>query len=354
MIYLDHHAATPICAEARAAMDAASHEAWANPASAHAAGRAAKAHLERARRRVAESIGAQPADVVLTSGGTEAINAMILGRRAPARVITSAIEHPAVRASVDAWVRDGVELVVLPRPDAEVELHADDLVAIQWVNHETGSLFDPRPMAERTRRAGAVLVVDATQAYGRVPIDVAELGVDALALASHKIGGPAGAGAFWTARDAAIEPVMHGGGQERGRRGGSPGLLSLVGFGAAAKALPERLHAMERVAALRDRLEQGAKGVVNGVGPRVATVTNLSFRDWKGEVLVAALDLEGVCVSFGAACSSGVAEPSPVIRALHPDAPWRAESCVRFSLGPELGEAEIDDAIRALARVLAR
>lgn len=357
MIYLDHHAATPLCVEAREAMDAARDEAWANPSSAHAAGRAARAHLERARRCVAESIGAQPADIVLTSGGTEAINAMILGRIEPRRIVTSALEHPAVRASVDAWRARGVEIEVLSRPDAPLALHEADLLALQWVSHETGSSFDLGAQAERARAAGAHIVVDATQAYGRHPIDVQSLGVHALAIASHKIGGPSGAGALWISREHPLQPSMHGGGQERGRRGGSPDLMALIGFGAAASAIGSRLAEMPRVGRLRDRLESACValgGVVNGTEPRVASVTNASFRGWKGEVLVAALDLEGLCTSFGAACSSGVAEPSPVIAALHPDEPWRAESCVRMSLGPELARAEIDDAIAILEKVLRR
>ena len=355
MIYLDHHAATPLCPEARAAMDAAREGAWANPASGHAAGRAAKAHLEAARRAIASSIGAEAADVVLTSGGTEAIHAMVLGRPTPARVVTSALEHPAMRAAVDAWAARGVPVVVLPRPDTANELRVGDLVAVQSVNHETGSVFDLGAVIQRAAPVGAHVIVDATQAYGRVPIDVR--GVHACALASHKIGGPSGAGAVWLSRATPIEPVMPGGGQERGRRGGSPGLMALVGFGGAASAIERRLGEMARVAALRDRLERAAVaagGVVNGEGPRVASVTNVSFRGWKGEVLVAALDLEGLCASFGAACSSGVSEPSPVVAALHPDAPWRAESCVRLSLGPETDEADIEGAIAILERVLQR
>ena len=357
MIYLDHHAATPTCAQAKAAMEAAATVSWANPASAHAAGRSAKAHLEGARRAVAQALGAQPADIVFTSGGTEAINGLILGGARPQRVVTSRLEHPAVTASVEVWSSRGVEVVALERPDAAFEFRAGDLVAVQWVNHETGTIFDIEALAESAGRVDASVVLDATQALGRLPIDVDALGVQGLAVASHKIGGPSGAGALWIPRNAELEPVLRGGGQERGRRGGSPDLRAIIGFGAACEALPTRLDAMSAVAARRDRLEAqcvALGAVVNGTQPRVASATNVSFKGRRGEVLVAALDLEGLCVSFGAACSSGVAEPSKVIAAMHPDEPWRAESCVRLSLGPEVTDAEVEVAGKIMERVLSR
>ncbi len=338
-------------------MEATSPDSWANPASAHAAGRAAKAHLERARRAVAQAMGAQPADMIFTSGGTEAINGLVLGVATPQRVVTSCVEHPAVMASVQVWASRGVEVVMLERPDASFEFRAGDLVTVQWVNHETGSIFDVAAVARRATSAGASVVVDATQALGRLPIDVGALGVHGLAVASHKVGGPSGAGALWLPRNTELEPVLHGGGQERGRRGGSPDLRAIIGFGAACGVLQTRLEAMSAVAARRDRLEAqcvALGAVVNGTQPRVASVTNVSFKGRRGEVLVAALDLEGLCASFGAACSSGVAEPSKVVAAMHPDEPWRAESCVRLSLGPEVTDADVEGAGEILERVLSR
>jgi cysteine desulfurase len=370
VIYLDHHAATPICAPALAAMDAARARALGNPASVHGAGRASRALLERAREQIAAGIGAEPADVVLTSGGTEACNLGVRGSWAAQsvapepRVLTSAIEHPAVAESVRALGAEVSRLAVpagLP-PAAEVFAAAIQpgtrLAAVQWVNHETGTTLPVAAYAEACRRAGVPLFVDATQAAGKLPIDVRELGADLVALASHKLGGPAGAGALWVRRGLPLAPVLLGGAQERGRRGGTPDVLGAVGFGAACAELPARLSAQARLGGLRSALEAGlraAGGVINAEGgPRVATVVNASFPGRRGAELVAALDLEGVCVASGAACSSGLDQPSPVLLAMYGDEAWRASAALRFSFGPETSAAEVESALAALRRVLAR
>jgi cysteine desulfurase len=371
VIYLDHHAATPVCAAARAAMDAAREVAWANPASVHAAGRAARALLERARREVAEAIGAAAADVVLTSGGTEACNLGIGGLGGALRgahAISTRVEHPAVARALDRLEREAgtrVTRLDVPggrAPDAaamRAALRPDTrVIAVQWVNHETGSVLPIAEYAEVARAAGVALFVDATQAAGKRALDAAALGADLIALASHKLGGPAGAGALWIRRGTDVAPVLAGGGQERGRRPGTPDVLGAVGFGAACTALPERLAAQPRVARLRERAtaalrEMGA--VINGAaGENVATAVNASVRGARGEELVAALDLEGVCASSGAACSSGLSEPSPVLLAMHPDEPWRAGAALRLSFGPETTESDVETALAALRRVLAR
>lgn len=397
MIYLDHHAATPVCDAARAAMEAARAEAWANPSSVHAAGRAARRHLEDARRAVAEACGASPAQVVFTSGGTEALTTAIAGLGARCGpVVTTVAEHPAVARAVAqlagggpgreasggpvgygpapwgaprAVLRLEVPAGVPPDPEhLDRGLHglgagsrdsrAPALVCVQWVNHETGTLFPVHGYAEVCRARSALLVVDATQALGKVPVDASALGAAALAVAAHKIGGPAGAAALVLARGVDVPPLLAGGGQERGVRPGTPDVVAAVGFGAAAREVPARLRAMPGVAALRDRLERALEargGAVAAEGaPRVATVTDVAFRGRRGDVLVAALDVEGVCVSSGAACSSGLASPSEVLRAMYPDEPWRAEGALRFSLGPETRDADVDAAVAALDRVLAR
>lgn len=342
-------------------------EAWANPASVHAAGRRSRALLEGARERVAAAIGANPADVVLTSGGTEACNLGVRGLFAGGSVVTSAVEHPAVARAVE-WLerqrgarvaRLAVPRGVPPAPaDIEAAVGANRLVAVQWINHETGTRFPIEDYAEVCRRAGARLFVDATQALGKVPIDVRALGADALAIASHKAGGPAGAGALWVRRGLEVDPVLSGGAQERGRRPGSPDLLACVGFGAACTVIGPRLEAQPRLAALRDRWEAAVSrlgGVINASeAPRVPTVVNASFMDWRGDDLVAAMDLERVCMSSGAACSSGVSEPSAVLRAMYPDESWRATAALRSSFGPETTEAEVEFAAAALQRVLGR
>lgn len=374
MIYLDHHAATPLAPEVRAAMARAQELAWANPESVHQAGRAARALREQARAQVAEALGAKPADIVLAGSGSEALNLALLGiaraRRAATgarRVISSAVEHPAVSASVAQLVREGFERVELV-PDRGGAFTGDALaaalqtpsacVAIQWVNHETGHIWPIAAYAELCARAGVPLIVDACQALGKLRIDLRALpGVSALVVAAAKIGAPAGVSALYHTRAQALEPVLFGGAQERGFRPGTPDVAALAGFAAALSALPARLAAQAAVARLRDQLEARAVAlgaVANADGPRVATVSNVSFQGVRADVLVAALDVEGLCVSAGAACSSGLATPSPVLRAMYADSPWRAESAVRLSLGPETGTAEVAAAGEILARVLAR
>ena len=366
MIYLDHHAAAPMPLAVRKAMQDAADVAWANPSSTHAAGRASRKLLEEARESIAFVIGAAPADVVLTGGGTEACN---LGARGVAagclRLVTSAVEHPAVAQSVERLRREGCEVVILDalrgNPPGAAELASyldpDTAVAIQWVNHETGTVFPIDEYASACQAIGARLFVDATQALGKLPIDVQALGADAVAIAAQKVGGPAGAGACWVRRDLDVAPVLDGGAQERGRRPGTPDTMSMVGFGVACETVGERVAAQPAIATMRDALEgrlleQGAAR--NGEGPRVATVANLSLREWDGAVLVAALDLEGICVSTGAACSSGLQEPSAVIRAMYPDEQWRAGSAVRISLGIETSAEDIETTSRTFRRVLAR
>lgn len=360
MPYLDHHAATPLGDAAATAMAAAAADGWANPSSVHGPGRRSRALLENARRQVADALGAAPADLVFTSGGTEACDLAIAGGPKPRRILTWATAHPAVEAPIEGWAAAGVpvrRVAAMAEPDfADLE---GGLVVVPWVEHEMGIRLDLPSIVAEARAAGARVVVDANQALGRVPIDVAALDVDALAVASHKIGGPAGAGALWVRREGPLEPRLSGGGQERGRRGGSPGVVPLVGFGAACAAIGERLSAMARVAGWRDRLEARAVAlgaVVNGAeGLRVASCTNVSFRAWRAEHLVPALDLEGLAVSAGAACSSGTTEPSPGVASRYPDEPWRAASAIRLSLGPEgLDDEAIDEAMAILERVVPR
>ena len=362
MIYLDYHAATPLLAASRQAMRRASEVAWANPSSVHAAGRRARNVLEEAREQIASGIHARPEDLVLTSGGTEACNLGVLGLQEPPirRVITTPLEHPAVRAAV-ASLGEHVRLEVLPTPRLAPppDLDAQTLVAMQWVNHETGDILPISDFGEACAAAGARLFVDATQALGRIPIDIRRLdGVSAMALASQKIGGPSGAGALWVRGDVELEPRELGGAQERGRRAGTPNLVALAGFGAACERLPKRLEAMPEVTQWRDQLEKvliEAGGEPNRLGARVGSVSNLSMRGWRADVLVAALDVEGICVSAGAACSSGLPQPSPVIEALYPTDPVRAASAVRVSLGPEaLDGAQIKRAAEILTRVASR
>jgi cysteine desulfurase len=335
MIYLDHHAATPLSAHVQRAIGEAHRDAWANPSSVHTAGRAANKLVEQARRCLAQAINAHPADIVLTSGGTEACNLAVLGVPHRGSVLTNELEHPAIRNAVGTASGDV------------------GMIALQWVNHETGAIAAVHEYA----RHGVPVVIDACQALGKLPLDVGSLGASAVAFAATKIGGPAGAGALWVDRKVKLEPQLRGGPQERGRRAGTPDVAALAGFAAALEELPARLAAMPRIAKLRDELEAAclALGAVpNFTGDRVATVTNVSFRGWRSEILIAALDVEGVCASAGAACSSGVSAGSPVIAAMFPDEPWRASSALRLSLGPETTEEDVARAIASLSKVIRR
>jgi cysteine desulfurase len=372
-VYLDHHAATPLAPCVAAAMRGIAEAAWANPASTHVEGRASRALLERAREAVAAAIGATPADVLLTAGGTEACNLGVFGvltGRSSAHAVTTAIEHPAIAEPLRQLEARGALSVTrlavpagqAPRPEQLAQALRPDtqLVAIQWVNHETGTLLPVQAYAAVCRAAGVPLCVDATQALGKVAIDVRELGADLVALASHKIGGPAGAGALWVHRGFEVEPSSIGGGQERGRRAGTPDVVSQVGFGEACRSLGDRLAAQAAVGVLRDRFESallafGARAQRNAErGLRTGTASNLYFPGRRADLLVAALDLEGLAVSAGAACSSGRSEPSPVILAMHAADPARASASLRFSFGPEVSEADVDFAVIACEKVLAR
>lgn len=369
MFYFDHHAASPPCDAALAAMALAEDVAWANPSSIHQLGRKARQWMEKAREQVATAIGAQPEEIVFTSGGTEACNLGLRGmhKDRPSRVVTTHVEHPAVANVIRAWQDAGTEVCYLRvdghrAPDVaqlEQALSAStDLVAIQWVNHETGMVLPVAAYAECCASKGVPLFVDATQALGKLKVDVASLGAVALAFASHKMGGPAGVGALWLRRDRELEPVLRGGTQEKGRRPGSPDVVSLAGFGAAAEQVADRLKAMPGIARLRDAIETVLRATgahVNADGAnRVATVSNVSFQGVRGDTLVPAFDVEGLCVSGGAACSSGLVRGSPVLEAMYPTESWRATSAVRFSLGPQTTLQDVEQAKQIILRVVER
>ncbi|MFK7990942.1 MAG: cysteine desulfurase family protein [Sandaracinaceae bacterium] len=364
MIYLDHHAASPPDEAVCAVMADVRARAWGNPSSAHAWGRAARAALETAREQLAEAIGGKPADVVFTAGGTEACNLAVLGVAHGRRVIlTTPIEHPAVQEAVAARGADVRHLAVPagcpPSPDAfAAQLDGVELAVVQWVNHEVGTRFDIPAYAEACRARAVPLVVDATQALGKLPVNVQELGAAAVAFASSKVGGPLGAGALWIRRDTEIASLLHGGAQERGRRAGTPDVVALAGFGAAAACACSRVAQMPAVEARRDRLEScllelGAE-VAGATGPRVATVSTVSVPGWRGSSLVAALDLEGLGVSSGAACSSGVEKPNATLLAMYPAEAWRANAALRVSLSVTTTDDDVATAERVLRAVLPR
>ncbi len=356
MIYLDANATEPVRPEAVAAAMAAL-AVPGNPASVHAAGRAARRVLEEAREGLAARFGAEPANLVFTSGGTEAdalaIHALGRGRRC----IVGATEHDAVRVAApeaESLPVDGNGIADAEALRRMLAAGPPALVCLMLANNETGGIQPIAVVAALCRAADALLHVDAVQAAGRIPVDLAALGADSLALSGHKLGGPMGAGALLLGRRAAgvLTPLIAGGGQERGRRGGTPPLPAIAGFAAAAAAA----EGADRLAPLRDRIEQeaaAAGAVVVGAGaPRLGNTTCLALPGVPAQTQVIALDLAGVQVSAGAACSSGKVARSHVLDAMGLGA--LAGEAIRVSLPWSAEEAEVADFIRAYRAVAAR
>jgi cysteine desulfurase len=316
VIYLDANATERLRPQARAAVLAAL-DMDGNPASIHAPGRAARRLLEESRARVAASVGAAAADLVFCSGGTEANAAAIAGLSPGRRVLIGATEHDAVRAAAPAAQilpvdRSGV--LRLEALEAALAGQAPALVCLMLANNETGVLHPIAEAAALCRAHGALLHVDAVQAAGRIAVDRAALGADTLALSGHKQGGPKGVGALALAPGLHVPALIAGGGQERGRRGGTPALPAIAGFGAVAG-----IAAPAGLAALRDRMEQAAMAcgaVICGGGARLPNTTCLALPGVKADTQVIALDLAGIAVSAGAACSSGKVTESRVLAAM--------------------------------------
>lgn len=360
-IYLDWNATSPPLPAAIDVMAQVARSAWGNPASVHAAGRAARDEVESAREEVARLLGAHPRDVIFTSGGTEANN---LALRGAAALVTSALEHPSITRVAEALESEGRPVRWLPVPSSgrlEAEavegalqgLPAGALVAVGAANHETGVIQPLAEIAEAVRARGARLHVDAVQAAGKLPADVLA-GADTFAVAAHKLRGPKGIGALVHRPERAPSPLLLGGSQERGRRPGTVDPVSAAGFRVAAAAARESLARRGSIQVLRDRLEaelvrRGAR--VNGAeAARLGHVSNLSFLGRAGDELVAALDLLGVAVSSGSACSAGTTEPSKIIQAML--GAERARSAVRVSLGETTSERDIELALAAFERAL--
>ena len=377
-VYLDYNATAPVTAEVADAVSAALRECPGNASSIHAFGQRAKAVLDDARTAVARLIGAEPSEIVFTSGGTEADNLAVRGVADAQKdgvrpaFITSAIEHEAVLNSVKALGRRGWPVTMLPAAPGGVvsvealasALAAGDappaLVSVMLVNNELGTLQPVKALAALARARGVLFHTDAVQAVGRIPVNVRDLGVDMLSIAGHKFGAPKGVGALWVRRGLSLQPQSVGGRQERGRRAGTENTPAIEGLRVAAERAARLLSSEPaRQAALRDRLEHGILervpgSVVNGdPGARVPNTTNISFEGVEGESLVIGLDLEGIAVSTGSACSSGTLEPSHVLRAMGLP-PSRIESAVRFSLGEATTEAEVDRVLDVVPAVVGR
>ena len=327
-VYLDYNATAPIRPEARAAALAAL-DLGANPSSTHAAGREARAVLERAREQVARLAGAAPSAVTFVSGGVEA-NTLAMESALAAgcdRLIVGATEHDSVWATaqvlapnVEVWLVDAQGVADLGWLEGALARGGRPLVCLMAANNETGVIQPVAEAACLAREAGGWLHVDAVQAAGKLALDLADMGADTLALSAHKIGGPQGVGALVTGGNVAITRRLHGGGQERGRRAGTENLSGIAGFGAAAVAALRDLRGLEAHAAWRDDLAdamQRAGAVVLGAGaPRLSQTLCVATPGFSSEVQVMALDLAGVMVSAGAACSSGKVKASRVVEAM--------------------------------------
>ena len=373
--YLDHNATTPLAPTVLETVTTVLREQFGNASSVHMFGQMAKAQIDRARAAVADLIGARPQEIVFTSGGTEADNLAIRGAAeaaAPGRkrhLVASAIEHDAVLKTLKALSRRGWTTTLLPvdeggivAPGALETALTDEtvLVSVMHANNEIGTVQPIAELAAIARRRGALFHTDAVQSAGKLPIAVDQLGVDLLSLSAHKLNGPKGVGALWVRRGVRLVASQTGGGQERNRRGGTENVPCIAGFGTAAQIASAALDTRaEGAGALRDRLETGildnvAGAVVNGARERrVPNTTNISFEGVEAESLLIALDLEGIAVSTGSACSSGTLEPSHVLRAMG-CSPHRTQSSIRFSLGLGNTTEQIDRVVEILPRVVGK
>ncbi|MFZ0062531.1 MAG: cysteine desulfurase family protein [Pyrinomonadaceae bacterium] len=378
-VYLDHSASTPVDQRVVAAMLPSLTTSFGNPSSVHLFGQEVRAAVDRARREVAGLIGAQPNEIVFVSGGTEANNLAIRGlcethTSGKGHLITSAIEHPSVRGCCDALEQQGWEVTRVPVNEAGI-LRVEDvraalqpntvLISIMLANNEIGTL---QPVAEigelvRVVRADNPQLrfhTDAVQAAGRLTLDVKALGCDLLSLSAHKLYAPQGVGALYIRRGVRLAPQNIGGHQERERRAGTESVPNIVAFGAAAKlARAELEQRNQQTKRLRDRFEALVSErisdiVFNGDRElRLDHISNVSFRFIEGEGLLISLDLQGIAVSTGSACSSGTLEPSPVIRALGRNDEL-ARGAIRFSFGKDNTDQDVDYVLEVLPQVVER
>jgi cysteine desulfurase len=374
-VYLDYAATTPVRAEVlEAMMPYLTERSFGNPSSAHRFGRAARAGIEQARRQIAEALGAEPSQVIFTSGGTEADNLGIVGAALAARdrgaamcAVVSAIEHKAVLATAHAVCHLGGREVLLPvdssgvldmdaLDDALADLPA--VVSVMWVNNEVGVLQPVREIAGRCQEAGVIFHTDAVQAIGKVPVSVENFCCTLLTISGHKIGAPKGIGALIVRDRKAVEAILHGGGQQFGIRPGTENVAGAVALGRAAQlAAAEQSSVSERLTGLRDELAARLKAVVpdlviNAEGSvRAPHLLSVAVQGADSEALLMHLDLAGVAVSSGSACSTGAVEPSHVLVAMGVPREL-ALGTVRFSLGRESSRDDLDRAIEVVPAVV--
>ncbi len=371
--YFDNNATTQVAPEVIEAMLPFLKEFWGNPSSTYAFGRQLAGHLEEARAKVAVLINAEPREVLFTSCGTESNNSAIHSALAthPGKrhVLTTAVEHSANIKFCQLLQKQGYDVTFLPvTPDGALDLELLErsirpdtaIVSVMSANNETGVLFPVREVAAICRRKGVLFHTDAVQTPGKLLIDVRKLDVDFLSLSAHKLHAPKGIGLLYVKRRVKYQPYVVGGGQERGRRGGTENVAGMVAFGrAAALAVENLMDENTRVRALRDKLEDGIlKGIPrtarNGAKePRLPNTTNIAFEGVEAEGILMLLDQANICASSGSACTTGSLDPSHVLTAMGCSAA-RARSSIRFSLGIYNTEADVDYVLKHLPAIIAR
>ena len=369
VIYLDHNANTSIAPEAREAMLPYLTEEWGNPSSSYRFGSKLKGVLETARAQVAELLGASPREILFTSCATEsnnaAIHAALKANPTKRHIVSSAVEHSSVLSYCRALEGEGFRVTYLPvdrdgllkLADLENALTEDTaVVSLMWANNETGVLFPVREIAEVCRARGVLFHCDAVQAAGKVEIDVRQVPADYLSITGHKFHAPKGVGALYVRRKAPFSPLIHGGHQERGLRGGTECVPLIVGLGTAAELARAQLPDCEKtVRPLRDALEEGILGSIPNIEvnghktQRLANTTNLSFHGIESEALLILLDQEGICASSGSACLADSDEPSHVVKAMKPESA-ASRQMIRFSLGMEAAPEDVETAVAAVRR----
>jgi cysteine desulfurase len=372
LIYLDHNATTPMDPEVFEAMRPWFMERFGNASSAYALGHLSDGAVVAAREQVAALVGCTPAEIVFTSGGTESLNHAFRGvwEAFPAKrhLVTSAVEHPAVRALVLWWRAQGGEVTDvgvdaegrLDLAALEVALRPDTaLVAVMAANNESGVRFPVAEAARIAKARGALFLVDATQAAGKIPVAATAWGADLLTLSGHKFHGPKGVGLLMVRRGVRLKPLMLGGAQERGRRGGTENVPGIVGLGKAAELAQARLPDMEQVRQLRDAFETRSLAEIpdihiHGAGAdRLPNTSLMGFANLDGEALQLLLAERGICVSTGSACSTGMREPSHVLRAMQVPQAY-AQGTLRFSLGRGTSTRELDQVSGLLPGLVAK
>jgi len=373
-VYLDNNATTGLDLRVLEAMTPYFVETFGNASSIHTYGQRARAAVEDARRQVADLLGAQPQEIVFTSGGTESDNTALSGVATALadkgrHVVTTSIEHPAVLRTCEQLSKQGFVVTYVPvgrdgivRMDELAKALTDQtiLVSVMHVNNETGTIQPLHEIAELTRERRIVFHTDAVQSAGKIPVDLKDLGVDLASFSAHKLHGPKGVGVLFVRRGVRFKPLLVGGSHERGRRAGTENVPGIIGVGKACELAREALSDMNtRVRALRDRLEQRIldeipQSAVNGSRTeRAPHVANISFRGVEGEALLISLDFQGVAVSTGSACSSGSLEPSHVLKALGQSQDLIRGS-IRFSLSRMTTEQDIDYVLEILPPTVAR